>query len=84
MTRRFGGTGLCLTLCKQMVGLLGGKLWFNSEVGKGSTFSFSIPVKVLPFAVSEEKREPSSVEERVGAVRAALGRQGTGAEFEEP
>lgn len=47
ITRRFGGTGLGLTLCKQMAELLGGRIWFESEQGKGSVFSFEIPIKVI-------------------------------------
>ncbi|MBN2103868.1 response regulator [bacterium] len=47
ITRRFGGTGLGLTLCNQMIELMGGKIWFESEEGKGSTFSFTIPVTVI-------------------------------------
>ncbi|MGH7888226.1 MAG: sensor histidine kinase, partial [Candidatus Binatia bacterium] len=42
--RRFEGTGLGLTLAKKLVELQGGKMWLESEVGKGSTFSFALPL----------------------------------------
>ncbi len=49
INRKYGGTGLGLAIVKKLIELLGGKIFLNSKVGLGSTFSFE-----LPFEISED------------------------------
>ena len=59
ITRKFGGTGLGLTICKLLVELMGGRIWVASEINKGATFSFTVK---LPEAKQAVARSISALE----------------------
>ncbi len=54
-TRKYGGTGLGLTICKKLSKMMGGDIWVDSEAGVGSTFSFEVTLKKQQGNVSNRR-----------------------------
>ncbi len=61
MTRKYGGTGLGLTICRQLIEMMGGSVWLESEKGKGTTFHFSLPFSQTPQKAEQHPATPHAL-----------------------
>ncbi|WPJ94876.1 ATP-binding protein [Coraliomargarita algicola] len=68
-TRKYGGTGLGLVICKRLVDAMGGRIWVESEAGKGATFAFIVRSKLIGenYPLEGLTRSPFDPVERIAA-----------------
>lgn len=68
VSRKYGGTGLGLAICNRLIQLMGGYIWVESEVGKGSTFHFTLLSRVVGEEVASRRlsEKPFSFDDQLG------------------
>lgn len=65
-TRKYSGVGLGLAICKELIEVMGGTIWVESEVGQGSIFHFTLTLSIVAEAILPSQRPPTAIDPQMG------------------